>query len=179
MSRCSPLPQNGPSPSKAAFSNAAASKRLFALRGSSSITSAIRDQTASQPSRSVSILAVPAGYPNGKSKPTSNRRPAAVAFSSSLSIRPTASRRVAGFSGSSVPFTPRIAIQMLSLPCFGLPLADQSTATYPSKSFRRSFSTRVRTACALARLHRHGRSPAGLLGWPCATRSPRYAASRP
>ena len=129
MSRLSPLPQNGPSPANAAFSTAAASKRLFALSGPSSMTSAIRDQTGSQPSRPVSIRAVPAGYPNGKSKPRRSRRPAAVARRMSASMRATASERVGGFSGASVPPQPRAASQMLSRPCLGLPLADQSTAT--------------------------------------------------
>ena len=128
----SPLPQNGPSPANAAFSAAAASKRLFALSGPSSTTAAIRDHTPSQPSRPVSIRAVPAGYPNGKSNPHSNRRPASVARPRSPSIRATASARVAWFSGSAVSPQPRIASQMLSLPRFGLPLADQSTARYPS-----------------------------------------------
>ena len=49
------LPQNGPSPSKAWLSCAAASKRLLLLSGSSMMISAMRIQTASQPSRPASI----------------------------------------------------------------------------------------------------------------------------
>ena len=134
MSRLSPFPQNGPSPANAALSAAAASKRLFALSGPSSTSAAIRDHTASHPSRPVSIRAVPAGYPKGKSKPRRRRRPASVARASNPSIRSTASARVAGFSGASIPPRSAPASQMLSFPLLGTPLADQSTATYPSKS---------------------------------------------
>ena len=49
-------------------------------------------------------------------------------------MRSIASWRVAGFSHSTVLPASRTASQMLFSPCLGSPTADQSTATYPSKS---------------------------------------------
>lgn len=127
-------PQNGPSPSKASFSSAAASKRLLQLSGPSSMTWATRAQTASQPYSPVSIQAVPSGYPNAKSNPQSRRRSFIAAAVSIISMRSTASRRVVRFTGSGIPPQPEAAIQMLFFPGLRSTLADQSTATYPSNS---------------------------------------------
>ena len=115
---------------------AAALNRLFLLAGPSLINVATRDQTASQPARPVSARAVPAGYPNGKSKPAEQPMPRRCRGSQQCL---DALHRLLASSGGSrtPPFCPYLgqASQMLFSPCLGLPLADQSTATYPSKSF--------------------------------------------
>ncbi len=72
------LPQNGPSPGNRELRFSATSNRLFRPRSSSVIRPPSQSHKASGSSAPVTRRANPAGYPNGKSKAASTRRPAAI-----------------------------------------------------------------------------------------------------
>jgi hypothetical protein len=134
-------PQNGSqAPETRRFSSPATSTRLLLLSARSTIErrSSLHTPSHGRSHSRRSASANPAGYPNGKSNPTSTVCSCRTSPQSSCLISAIARTRVEGFSSAAtcrrVPVRAIKQYQMLSAPVAGRLLALQSTIRYASNS---------------------------------------------